>query len=112
MANQDPGQEFFNYSWFFAKLSYSQDTRFNNDQRIYQPEYHFSIGTAASWTMFSQNWVHNMFSPDKANQLKLHYFLHRTNVPGNLQAGGSNAVNYIKNGIALGAGATYNILKF
>jgi hypothetical protein len=112
MAYQDPNQEFFNNSWFIAKISYSRSEEINTPMRINIPNIDFFAGTSAAWTMFSQNWVHNMFKADKENDLRLHYFLHRTNVPGNLKSGGNNWLNYVLNGTILGGGASYNILKY
>jgi len=112
MAYQDPGQEFFNNSRFFARLSYARPHQTNTKTQLNSPNLDVFVGTSASWTMFSQNWVHNMIKSDRQNDLKLHYFLHRTNVPGNLKAGGYNWLNYLMNGTFLGVGSSYNILKY
>ena len=112
MAYQDPGQEFFNTGWFFARLSYSPSKPIAASGRMNQPNYDFFMGTAASWTMFTQNLIHSWYKADKQNDLKLHYFLHRTNVPGNLKSGGHNWLSYILNGNFIGVGTSSNIIKY
>jgi hypothetical protein len=112
MAYQDPGQEFFNTGWFFARLSYSRSKSIDPAKRYGQPNFDVFMGTAASWTMFSQNFIHDWFKPDKENNLKLHYFLHRTNVPGNLKSGGYNWLSYVLNGNFVGIGTSSNFLKY
>ncbi len=112
MASQDPGQEFFNNAWFIGRLSYTAPLKSNSGSFFTRPNMDIFAGTSAAWTMFSQNWIHNMFKPDKENDLRLHYFLHRTNVPGNLQFGGMNKFSYAKNGLLLGVGTSYNFIKY
>lgn len=64
-ANQDPGQEYFNASWLIAKISYTSPQRPGNNPGIYTPDFNLSIGSAAYWTMFSQNFVHSLIHSDK-----------------------------------------------
>jgi hypothetical protein len=108
-ANQDPGQEYFNSSWFIAKLSYSAPYSVA-DKGVYVPDIDFMLGSSATWTMFSQNLVHNLIGYDPNNHLKLHYFLPRANVPGNLEAGGKHWYESAFKSLFLGGGVNYNIL--
>ena len=108
-ANQNLGQEYFNASWLVAKLSYTGPQMPGEKAGAYLPNFDFLIGTTAPWTMFSQNLIHKMINYDKVNDLKLHYFLHRSNVPGNLEAGGKNAWHANVNSIFFGGGIQTNI---
>jgi len=110
-ANQDPGQEYFNASWLIASLTYTNRKPVNNNQGIYLPDIRVFAGTSGSWTMFSQNIIHDKISYDKDNKMQLHYFLPRTNVPGNLEAGGSSRLRTLLNSSFLGAGTSYNFIK-
>lgn len=81
-ANQDPGQEYFNASWFIGALSYTP--RPGSGQSYSQaPTTHLMVGITKPWTMFSQNLIHNLITYDPANDLHFHHFLNRNNVPGN-----------------------------
>ncbi|HNP53270.1 MAG TPA: hypothetical protein PKK69_01590 [Ferruginibacter sp.] len=111
-AHQDPGQEYFNNSWFLLRLSYSSSQQQELQSGFYMPDLDVLVGTSKPWTMFSQNWIHNMFSPDKENGLKLHYFLPRTNVPGNLEAGSRYKWRNFYQSLFVGAGMSYNFLTF
>lgn len=86
-ANQDPGQEYFNSSWLVAKITYSGPQVRGNVQGASLPSMDFFIGTSNPFTMFSQNFIHDIIPYDDANKLKFHHFLNRSNVPGNLEAG-------------------------
>lgn len=107
-ANQDPGQEYFNNSWLMAKVSYSAPAQVGTRPGIYMPDFHAFVGSSAPWTMFSQNWVHNLIKYDDSNKMRLHYFMPRANVPGNLEAGGGLFM-YNIHSLFLGGGIQSNI---
>lgn len=111
-AYQDPGQEYFNNAWFLFRLSYSSPQRQEVQSGFYVPDMDLLVGTSRPWTMFSQNWIHNMFKADKENDLKLHYFLPRTNVPGNLEAGSIKKWRNFYQSLFIGGGMSYNFLTF
>lgn len=108
-ANQDPGQEFFNSSWLIAKMTYSGPQTPGRASGVYLPSFDFLIGTSASWTTFSQDWIHNLICYDRKNKLRLHYFLPRSNIPGNLEAGGKNGWQINWRSLFLGGGFQTNI---
>lgn len=112
MAYQDPGQEFFNDAWFSARISYTSVKPPEANRSYTVPNLDFFAGTSASWAMFSQNLVHSIINDDRENNLKHHFFLHRTNVPGNLKFGGKNWLNYGLNGNFIGVGTSTNISNF
>jgi len=96
-ANQDPGQEFFNSSWFIAKLSY--DVSPGSSQAYSSiPSFSVMAGTAAPWTMFSQSFIHDRIPYDSTNHFSFHHFLNRNNVQG----------NYIKGSIFYGGSVESN----
>ncbi|WP_315814408.1 hypothetical protein [Paraflavitalea speifideaquila] len=64
-ANQNAGQEYFNSSWFIASLSYTGPQMPGTQSGVYLPNFHFSIGSTAPWTMFSQNFIHSLIKYDK-----------------------------------------------
>lgn len=109
-ANQDPGQEYFNSSWLIAQMNYTSPQVVGNNSGVYTPDFNFFIGSSAPWTMFSQNLVHSTIRYDATNNLKLHYFLPRTKVPGNLEAGGANWRRLNFNSLFLGGGIKYNVV--
>ncbi|MFT3822520.1 MAG: hypothetical protein QM731_01320 [Chitinophagaceae bacterium] len=109
IANQNAKQEFFNSSWFIASLTYTGPQTPGNSSDVILPNFNVFVGSSAPWTMFSQNLIHSMIKYDDSNHLKLHYFLHRSNVPGNLEAGGNNNWQVNKNSIFFGGGVTSNI---
>ena len=108
-ANQDPGQEYFNSAWLVAKLTYAGIQPISNKAGIYKPGYEFYLGSNAPWTMFSQTSVHSMIRYDPSNNLKLHYFINRSNVPGNLDKGGTGWLTYNFYHLFFGAGLHYNM---
>jgi hypothetical protein len=108
-ANQDPKQEYFNTSWLIAKVSYSAPQVISSHRGMFIPDVDIVVGSSAQWTMFSQNLIHSMIKYDPANKLKLHYFLPRSVVPGNLEAGGSSGTEIFVNSLFIGAGFKYNI---
>lgn len=108
-AHQDPGQEYFNSSWLIADLSYTSSQAIGNSTGFYTPDFHFMVGSSAPWTMFSQNLIHSFIKYDKANDLKLHYFIPRTRIPGNLEAGGKTKWRTNFKSIFFGAGIGYNM---
>jgi hypothetical protein len=108
-ANQDPGQEFFNTSWFIGQLTYTSPQVISNSAGLYVPDMNVFIGTSAPWTMFSQEWIHSLISHDTLNCLQHHFFLPRSKVPGNLEAGGGNKFSTVMNSFFIGGGASYNI---
>lgn len=110
-AFQDPGQEYFNNSWFIAKVSYTSPQQQNPNPGIYAPEMDFFIGTSRPWTMFSQNVIHSQISYDDENKMKLHFFIPRTNVPGNLESGSLNKFKDFTRSLFLGSGISYNIIN-
>lgn len=109
-ANQNAGQEFFNSSWLIAKLTYSGPAVSPAANGWHTPGIDIIVGSSAPWTMFSQNFIHSKIPHDKTNCLKLHYFMHRTNVPGNLQGGGRSKLWWNVNSLFLGGGFHSNIL--
>jgi hypothetical protein len=108
-ANQDPGQEYFNSSWLIAALSYSAPAKVGASAGAYVPDFNVMLGSSAPWTMFSQNFIHKQIPYDSANHLQLHYFLNRSNVPGNLAAGGKNGFWQNVNSMFIGGGIESNI---
>ena len=108
-ANQDPGQEYFNSSWFIAKITYTGPQTAGAQPGSYPPNFDLFLGTSAPWTMFSQNLIHSAIPADEKNNLKLHYFLNRSSVPGNLGAGGRNAFQLNIRSLFLGFGFHTNI---
>jgi hypothetical protein len=108
-ANQNAGQEFFNSSWFIAKLSYTGPQMPGSAPGAYLPTIDFFAGNSLPWTMFSQNFIHSFIDYDCKNDLKLHYFLPRANVPGNLEAGGKNSFLTFLRGSFIGGGTQSNI---
>lgn len=107
-ANQDPGQEYFNSAWLLGRLTYTGTRPVGNNAGAYQPGFDVYFGSDEPWTMFSQRIVHSMIHYDKENKLSLHYFMHRANVPGNLDKGGTNAGSAIRH-LFGGIGMHYNI---
>jgi hypothetical protein len=108
-ANQDPGQEFFNTAWFILEGSYSSTQVVSNSAGIYTPEVNLFVGSSAPWTMFSQRAIHSIIQYDTLNDLKFHYFVNRSDIPGNLEAGGKNNMQMNMNSLFVGAGFAYNI---
>ncbi len=108
-ASQNQGQEFFNSSWFIARLSYTGPQIPVNRPVAYIPNIDMFIGSSAPWTMFSQNAIHTTIKYDPSNNLQLHYFLPRTNVPGNLEAGGKNNFDMNMRSLFIGGGFQANI---
>jgi len=109
-ANQNAGQEYFNSSWFIAKLTYSGTSSEDNTRNWNLPSADIMIGTSAPWTMFSQNFIHSLIRSDTSNDFKLHYFMNRSNVPGNLEAGGGSPLKWNLNSMFIGGGLHSNIL--
>ncbi len=108
-ANQNAGQEYFNSSWFIACVTYTGPQIPGNRNEAILPNFNVFVGSTAPWTMFSQNFIHSMIGYDKTNKLKLHYFLHRSNVPGNLEAGGKNNWQINWKSLFVGGGISSNI---
>lgn len=109
-ANQNAGQEYFNSSWLVAKLSYSGTGDRDKARDLCMPSVDLIVGSSAPWTMFSQNAVHNRIPYDSMNSFKLHHFLNRSNIPGNLNAGGSSWLRWNMNSLFVGAGFNSNII--
>lgn len=109
-ANQNAGQEYFNSSWFIAKLTYSGTDAGANGRYWNAPSAAIMVGSSAPWTMFSQNFIHSIIGYDPRNHLKLHYFMNRSNVPGNLEAGGTNAFRWNMNSLFVGGGLHSNFI--
>jgi hypothetical protein len=110
-AYQDPGQEYFNSSWLIADLSYTSPQAIGVNGGFYMPDVHLMVGSSAPWTMFSQNLIHSTIKYDKSNGLKLHYFIPRTRVPGNLEAGGKTKWQTNFRSLFFGGGMEYNFIK-
>jgi hypothetical protein len=108
-ANQNAGQEYFNSSWLVANLTYTGPQIAGNTAGATLPSFNVFIGSSAPWTMFSQNFIHSLIKYDKTNHLKLHYFRHRSSVPGNLEAGGRNSWELNFNSLFVGGGAQSNL---
>lgn len=106
-ANQDPGQEYFNSSWLIAKGTYTGPVFNNTNGEL--PSVDFFVGSSASWTMFSQKLVHSTIHYDDDNTLRLHYFMHRSNIPGNLEAGGNNLGRNFRS-LFVGGGLQSNLI--
>jgi hypothetical protein len=107
-ANQNSLQEYFNSSWLIANLTYTGPQMPAAQPGVYLPNFNVFIGSAAPWTMFSQNFIHSIIKYDKKNDLKLHYFRNRSSVPGNLEAGGNTGLQLNFNSLFVGGGATVN----
>ena len=105
MANEDAGQEFFNAAWFIIKGTYSP-TNNSNTPFLSSSNFDFLLGNSGPWAMFSQKFVHSCINYDEINNFKLHYFLNRADVPGNLEAG-----NFWKS-CFLGGGIQSNFLNY
>lgn len=108
-ANQNAGQEYFNTSWLIAKLSYTGPQVPGDKPGVYLPNFSVLVGTSAPWTMFSQNFIHSLIGYDPKNKLQLHYFRHRSSVPGNLEAGGKSGWSMNWKSLFIGAGVDANI---
>jgi hypothetical protein len=108
-ANQDPGQEFFNTAWFVLEGSYSSTQMVSNTAGVYTPEVNLFVGSSAPWTMFSQRFIHSLIKYDSLNHLKFHYFVNRSDIPGNLEASGKNNFQLNMNSLFWGGGLAYNI---
>jgi len=85
-ANEDPGQEYFNSSWFIVEGTYSANEGISAHGGAYLPSFDFFVGNSAPWSMFSQKFIHSLIHYDDSNNLRFHYFMHRTFVPGNLES--------------------------
>ena len=109
-ANQNSGQEYFNSSWLIANLTYTGPQMPGNKPGVYLPNFNVFVGSSAPWTMFSQNLIHSAISYDKKNHLKLHYFRHRSSVPGNLESGGENGWDLNFYSLFVGGGANMNFI--
>jgi len=108
-ANQNAGQEYFNTSWLIAKLTYTGPQIPGDKPGVYLPNFSVLVGTSAPWTMFSQNFIHSLIGYDPKNKLQLHYFRHRSSVPGNLEAGGKSGWSMNWKSLFIGGGVDANI---